>query len=89
MHLSSIAEPSPTASSQATTTGVYVIFNPANDQCLESILARNTAEERPQIRLDLRRDQILALFGREHTMNQIGDVGMGHFKRPSGTRSTL
>lgn len=67
---------------------VSMILSTARNKRLESILAGHAAEKGPQLRLDLRRNQIAPLLGRENTMNKFGNVSVRHehtsqgFKRP-------
>ncbi len=53
---------------------MHMIFCSAYSQCLESILACDAAQKRPEVRLNLDTDQISAIFCREYAMHETGDV---------------
>ena len=55
-----------------------MILGAADHQRLEFVLARDAAEEGPEIRLEFRLDQVAAQFCGEHAMDEIGDVGVRH-----------
>jgi hypothetical protein len=60
----------------------YIQSQAEHGQRFEFILARDTAYEGPQVRLDFRRDQIAAELCGENTVNEIRDVGVGHAAAP-------
>ena len=55
-----------------------VILRAARNESLESVLAGDSAEEGPKIRLNLRRNQIPAILRREYAMDETTNVGVRH-----------
>ena len=55
-----------------------VILRAARNESLEFVLAGNSAEEGPKIRLNLSRNQIPAVLCGEYAMDETTNVGVGH-----------
>jgi hypothetical protein len=61
---------------------VDVILCAANNERLESVLASNATNERPQIGLRGRGNQVTALFRGKNAMDEFGNVGVRHGESP-------
>lgn len=71
-----------------------MLLSAAYDERFESVLARYTAHEGPEIGLHFCRDEVAALLGREDAVDEFGNLGVRHarlrssFSRPYGTGSS-
>ena len=55
-----------------------VVFYAADGQGLHAVFARNAADVSPKALLNIGRNYLAPLLGREDAMKQRGTVGMGH-----------
>ena len=59
-----------------------VILRATRNESFESVLAGDSAEEGPKIRLNLCRNQIPAILRREYAMDETTNVGVRHCESP-------
>ena len=57
---------------------VSMILRAARNESFESVLAGDSAEKGPKIRLNLRRNQVPAILRREDAMDETTNVGVRH-----------
>jgi hypothetical protein len=60
---------------------VNVVRCTANSNHCDIQIPRDSDEVGPEFRLELHRNQVFAILGPEHTVNEIGDVRVGHSGR--------
>ena len=60
---------------------VSVVRCAADSNHCDIQISRDSDEVGPEFRLELHRNQVFAILGREHTVNEIGDVRVGHSGR--------